>query len=125
MIYFSGISIRHLERWDFPDDNPRFASVEDCYQMFLGMHLKLMRADRQGAVNPNYQRYLACVEHFESHLRLSFEEYRNVVDKLVVLYQEYFGDHGRKSQQTLDIIGKFERLIYLYANKTFPEKVGG
>jgi len=42
MIYYSGISIKHLDRWDFPDDTPRFSSVQDCYRMFLGMHLKMM-----------------------------------------------------------------------------------
>ncbi|HUU29536.1 MAG TPA: hypothetical protein VM123_17165 [archaeon] len=120
MIYFSGISIRHLEKWDIPDDNPRFASVNDCYRMFLGMHLKMMRSDQE-SVDPHYNHYLACVEHFNSHLKLSYREYKNVVATLVDLYQQYFRNtNPRRCQNTLDNIGKFERLIYLFTNKTFP-----
>lgn len=123
MIYFSGISVKHLERWEFPDDRPRFSTPEDCYRIFLGMHLSMIRtAAEQGDYDPNYLRYLACVQHCESRLRLSFTEFRNVVGNLVKMYQQFFRDPtGGRSGRLMDNIGKFERLIYLYANK-LPSK---
>lgn len=119
MIYFSGISIKHLERWEFPDDRPRWATPEDCYRMFLGMHLSMIRTGAdQGDYDPNYQRYVECVRHCESRLRLSFGEFRNTVAMLVEMYQEFFRDPtASRSARLMDNIGKFERLIYLYSNK--------
>jgi hypothetical protein len=119
MIYFSGISIKHLERWELPDDRPRFSTAEDSYRLFLGMHLTMIRAcEKQGEYDPNYNRYLSCVQHCESRLRLSFIEFRNVVANLVVLYQQLFTDPtGSRGARLMDTIGKFERLIYLYTNK--------
>ncbi len=123
MIYFSGISIKHLERWEFPDDRPRFATPEDCYRLFLGMHLSMLRTgEKQGEYDPNFARYLACVRHCQSRLSLSFTEFRNVVANLVELYQRFFTDPtGSRGVRLMDTIGKFERLIYLYANK-LPSK---
>ena len=120
MIYFSGISVKYLERWEIPDDTPRFASVNDCYRLFLGLHLKMMRS-YQESNNPYYQRYLACIEYFNSHLKLDYQEYKNVVATIVSLYQQYLRNpNSRRSQTILFTIGKFERLIYLFTNKTFP-----
>lgn len=125
MIYFSGLSIQHLHQWDIPDDKPRFCSVEDSYRMFLGMHFRMMRAVN-GSVDPYYNRYLACVEHFESRMRLSYPEFRNAVAVIVDLYRQYFDDpEGKKAQALLDNIGKFERLVYLFSNKTFPSRSAG
>ena len=122
MIYFSGISIKHLKKWDFPDDSPRFASVDDCYRMFLGMHLRMMRLDHE-ELDPYYHRYLLCVKHFNSRVKLSYREFKNVVVTIVDLYQQYFrGLNPRKKQSVIDNIGKFERLIYLYTNKSFPNQ---
>ena len=123
MIYFSGISLKHLERWELPDDRPRFCAPEESYRMFLGMHLNMIRSgEKQGEYDPNYARYLECVKHCESRLKLSFLEFRNVVANLVELYQQFFADPtGGRGGKLLDIIGKYERLIYLYANK-FPAK---
>ena len=119
MIYFSGISIKHLEKWGFPDDRPRFATPEDSYQLFLGMHLSMIRTSgQQREYDPNFVRYLSCVRHCESRLSLSFDEFRNVVAKLVNLYQCFFADPtGSRGARLIDTIGKFERLIYLYTNK--------
>jgi len=119
MIYYSGISIKHLGRWDLPDDSPRFSSVQDCYRMFLGMHLKMMRFGH-GEYDPYYTRYLACVRYFNNRLKLNYQEFKNVVANIVDLYRQFFDDSlpGRKRQGILDTIGKFERLIYLYSNKT-------
>jgi len=119
MIYFSGIALKHLERWELPDERPRFSTPEDSYRMFLGMHLSMIRtAEKHGEYDPNYARYLACVKHCESRLQLSFTEFRNVVANLVELYQRFFADPtGGRGGKLLDIIGKFERLIYLYTNK--------
>src|SRR3989339_524113 len=119
MIYFSGISIRHLERWDFPDDDtPVYSSVDDCYRLFLGLHLKMMRFGH-GEFDPYYNRYLACVKYFKNRLKLNYQEYRNVVANIVDLYQQYYKtNYPKKRQALLDTIGKFERLIYLFANKT-------
>ena len=119
MIYYSGISIKYLDKWDFPDDTPRFSSVHDCYRMFLGMHLKMMRHEHQEC-DPYYDRYLACVRHFNNRLKLNYLEFKNVVANIVDLYQQFFKEPmpGRKRQTLLDTIGKFERLIYLYSNKT-------
>ena len=119
MIYYSGISIKHLDRWDFPDDNPRFSSVQDCYRMFLGMHLKMMRFSHK-EYDPYYARYLACVRYFNNRLKLNYQEFKNVVANIVELYQQFFTESlpRRKRQAILDTIGKFERLIYLYSNKT-------
>jgi hypothetical protein len=120
VIYFSGISTRHLSLWDIPDDNPRFSSVEDCYRLFLGLHLRMMRGGTE-KLDPYYNRYLACVEHFDSHLILSYQEFRNVVGTIVDFYRQYFDSLQRKQNSTLlDTIGKFERLIYMFSNKTFP-----
>ncbi len=123
MIYFSGISIKHLERWEIPDDRPRFSTAENSYRLFLGMHLSMIRAgEKQGEYDPNYVRYLSCVTHCESRLRLSFTEFRNVVANLVELYQQFFADPtGSRGARLMDNIGKFERLIYLYTNK-LPSK---
>ncbi|MEA1997448.1 MAG: hypothetical protein U9N45_07400, partial [Gemmatimonadota bacterium] len=72
-------------------------------------------------VDPYYNHYLRCVEYFGNRLKLSYEEYRNVVAVIVGLYRKYFRNVGPgRSQTVLDNIGKFERLIYLYTNKTFP-----
>ena len=119
MIYFSGIAIKHLERWEMPDDRPRFATPEDCYRLFLGMHLSMIRTPvGQGEFDPNYRRYLACVEYCESRLRLSFTEFRNAVANLVEMYQQFFREPtSAASGKLLDTIGKFERLVYLYYNK--------
>ena len=122
MIYFSGMALQHLNQWDIPDDTPRFSSVEDCYRMFLGMHFRMIRAGN-GSVDPYYNRYLACVEHFDSRMRLSYGEFRNAVATIVELYKHYFEDpEGKKAQTVLDTIGKFERLVYLFSNKTFPSR---
>jgi hypothetical protein len=119
MIYFSGISIKHLERWEFPDDRPRFSTADDSYRLFLGMHLNMIRTSgKQGEYDPNYARYLSCVQHCESRLSLSFVEFRNVVANLVELYQQFFTDpSGSRGARLMDNIGKFERLIYLFTNK--------
>ncbi|MBN2290657.1 MAG: hypothetical protein JXQ83_15085 [Candidatus Glassbacteria bacterium] len=120
MIYFTGISTRHLSAWDIPDDTPRYSSVDDCFHQFLAMHVKMLRLCHE-STDPYYLRYLACVKHFDCRVRLSYREFRNVVATLVELYRQYFKDTGnRRRQGTLDNIGKFERLIYLYSNKTFP-----
>jgi len=120
MIYFSGISTKHLNIWDIPDDTPRFSSVDDCYHQFLGMHVKMMRSGHE-STDPYYHRYLACVEYFDCSVKLSYQEFRNVVATLIGLYRRYFKDKSnRRRQSLLDRIGKFERLIYLYSNKTFP-----
>jgi hypothetical protein len=122
MIYFSGISTQHLNLWEFPDDTPRFSSVEDCYRLFLGIHFRMLRSG-QAATDPYYNHYLACVDHFESRMRLSYQEFRNAVATIVDLYREYFDDTGqRRRQALLDTIGKFERLVYLFSNKTFPTR---
>ncbi len=119
MIYYSGISIKHLDRWDFPDDTPRFSSVQDCYRMFLGMHLKMMRFGH-GEYDPYYARYLACVQYFNNRLKLNYQEFKNVVANIVKLYQQFFNESlsRGKRQAILDTTGKFERLVYLYSNKT-------
>ncbi len=119
MIYYSGISIKHLDRWDFPDDTPRFSSVQDCYRMFLGMHLKMMRFGH-GEYDPYYARYLACVQYFNNRLKLNYQEFKNVVANIVELYQQFFNESlpRGKRQAILDTTGKFERLVYLYSNKT-------
>ena len=119
MIYFSGIAIKHLERWEFPDDRPRFSTPEDCYRLFLGMHLSMIRTlTNQGDYDPNYRRYLACVQYCESRLCLSFTEFRNAVANLVEMYQRFFADPtSANSGKLMDTIGKFERLVYLYYNK--------
>lgn len=82
MIYYSGISIKHLDRWDFPDDTPRFSSAQDCYRMFLGMHLKMMRFGH-GEYDPYYARYQACVRHFNNRLKLNYQEFKNVMANIV------------------------------------------
>lgn len=121
MIYFTDTSIRHLERWDIPDDTPRFATVDDSYRMFLGMHLRMMRSSFE-EYDPYYRHYLDCVEQLGSRLRLSYHEFRNVVANLVQLYQQYYKRTGTTRQQkVLDTIGKFERLIYLFSNKLSSE----
>jgi len=120
MIYFSGISTKHLSIWDIPDDTPRFSSVDDCYRQFLGMHVKMMRLGHE-STDPYYNRYLACVQSFDCRLKLSYGEFCNVVATLVGLYRQYFNDRrNRRRQSLLDSIGKFERLIFLFSNKTFP-----
>ena len=120
MIYFSGISTKHLSIWDIPDDTPRYSSVDDCFHQFLGMHVRMMRSGHE-STDPYYNRYLACVESFECRVKLSYQEFRNVVATLVNLYRRYFKDiNNRRRQSLLDSIGKFERLIFLYSNKTFP-----
>ena len=120
MIYFSGISTKHLSIWDIPDDTPRYSSVDDCFHQFLGMHVRMMRSGHE-STDPYYNRYLACVESFECRVKLSHPEFRNVVATLVNLYRRYFKDiNNRRRQSLLDSIGKFERLIFLYSNKTFP-----
>ena len=120
MIYFSGISTKHLSIWDIPDDTPRYSSVDDCFHQFLGMHVRMMRSGHE-STDPYYNRYLACVESFECRVKLSHQEFRNVVATLVNLYRRYFKDiNNRRRQSLLDSIGKFERLIFLYSNKTFP-----
>ncbi len=120
MIYFSGISTKHLSIWDIPDDTPRYSSVDDCFRQFLGMHVRMMRSGHE-STDPYYNRYLACVESFECRVTLSYREFRNVVATLVDLYRRYFNDiNNRRRQSLLDSIGKFERLIFLYSNKTFP-----
>ncbi len=123
MIYFSGIAIKHLERWEFPDDRPRFSTPQDSYRLFLGIHLSMIRTTgKLGEYDPNYTRYLGCVKHCGSRLSLSFTEFRNVTANLVQLYQQYFADpSGSRGARLMDTIGKFERLIYLYTNK-LPSK---
>jgi len=122
MIYYSGISVKHFQWWDIPDDTPRFASVDDCYRMFLGMHLRMMRFGRE-EVDPYYKRYLVCVAYFENRLKLSYQEFKNVVAVLVDLYQRYYRiTNSKRRQSILDKIGKFERLIYLYTNKSLSSQ---
>ena len=122
MIYYSGISVKHFQWLDIPDDTPRFASVDDCYRMFLGMHLRMMRFGRE-EVDPYYKRYLVCVAYFENRLKLSYQEFKNVVAVLVDLYQRYYRiTNSKRRQSILDKIGKFERLIYLYTNKSLSSQ---
>jgi hypothetical protein len=120
MIYFHGISTMHLSIRDIPDDTPRYSSVDDCYRQFLEMHFRMMRSGHE-STDPYYNRYLACVEYFDCRVKLSYEEFRNAVAALVGLYRQYYQDSAnRRRQSLLDSIGKFERLIFLFSNKTFP-----
>ena len=79
-----------------------------------------MKRFGNGEYDPYYTRYLACVRHFNNRLKLNYQEFRNVVANIVDLYQQFFRQSlpWRKRQAILDTIGKFERLIYLYSNKT-------
>lgn len=122
MIYFSGIAAQRFNEWEIPDDTPRFSTAEDSYRLFLGMHFRMMRAADE-RFDPYYKHYLACVEHFESRMQLSHQEFRNAVATIVDMYRQYFEEPESKHRETLlDTIGKFERLVYLFSNKTHPAR---
>lgn len=122
MIFFKGIESRLLQNWDFPDDTPRFAEVEQCRRMFQRMHFSMLRGT-EGEYDRNYQRYVACVEHFNARVLLSFEEFRNVVATIVRLYDKLMKEEYKaRREKYLDAIGKFERLIYLYSNKIYSNQ---
>ncbi len=122
MIYFSGIAAQRFNEWEIPDDNPRFATVEDSYRLFLGIHFRMLRAG-DNPLEPYYRHYLACVEHYEARMRLSQREFRNAVGVIVDMYRRYFEEtEAKRREALLDSIGKFERLVYLFSNKTHSER---